>query len=153
MSPTEGETDSSQLEVPLPSTTSQLSSISIVAEYFAQPQIPNEQRAERLSGTDLPASFALPLASTRSSTPTTASPLRAEPSVSVDDDSVSVRSFVPTLAVGDDLETMLSEMLGSDTRWRTDQDDDIDVWESQSEGDSDSDMDSSEEPEDDGCLC
>ena len=151
MSPTEQETDSSHLEVPLPSATSQPSEISIVAEYFAQPQIPDEQRAERLSGTDLPASLALPLASTRSSTPTTASPLRAEPSVSVDDDSVSVRSFVPTLAVGDDLETMLSEMLGSDARWRMEQDDD--VWESQSDGESDSDMDSSEEPEDDGCLC
>lgn len=59
---------------------------------------------------------------------------------------------MPTVSAGDDLEAMLSEMLGSDTRWRMEQDEDIDVWEGESEGDSDSDLDVDEEPEDDGAY-
>jgi hypothetical protein len=72
--------------------------------------------------------------------------------VSVDDDSVSIRSFVPTIAAGDDLEAMLSEMLGSDAQWRIEQGDefDDDEWEGHSQSDdSNSDIDS-EDPEDDG---
>jgi len=57
---------------------------------------------------------------------------------------------VPTISAGDDLEAMLSEMLGSDARWRMDQEGAIDAWEGQSEDESDSDSISSEEPEDDG---
>lgn len=72
--------------------------------------------------------------------------------MSVDDDSASIRSFVPTLSAGDDLEAMLSEMLGSDAKWRIEQDDDIDVWDAQSDDESDSDLDSNDENEDDG-LC
>ena len=57
---------------------------------------------------------------------------------------------MPTLAAGDDLEAMLSEMLGSDARWRIEQDDDLDAWDGQSDDDSDSDLDSNDENEDDG---
>ena len=81
-------------------------------------------------------------------------PLRAGPSISVDDDNASIRSFVPTVSAGDDLEAMLSEMLGSDARWRMemdgDGDGDGDVWEGQSDEDSDSELDLEKEPEDDG---
>ena len=119
----------------------------------ARPRSPEEASSpQRPRSTDLPASLALPLARSRSSTPSSGSPLRGGPSTSVDDDSASVRSFVPTLSAGDDLEAMLSEMLGSDTRWRLDQDDDIDLWEGLSEGESDSDSGSGDEPEDDGAY-
>jgi hypothetical protein len=137
--------DPSRLEAPLPSAASRLSGLSIEEDYFATPQIPVSSPSP---GTELPASVALPLARTRSSTPQSPVPLRALPSVSLDDDTVSIRSFVPTLSAGDDLEAMLSEMLGSDARWRMEQDE-FDAWEGQSESDSDSDIDS-EDPDDDG---
>lgn len=120
-------------------------------EYFAHPQLPAELTSlQRTSSTELPASLALPLSRTRSSTTSTVTPLRAGPSLSVDDDNASIRSFVPTLSADDDLEAMLDEMLGSDARWRIEQNDDIDVWEGESESDTDSDLCSNEEPEDDG---
>jgi hypothetical protein len=137
--------DPSRLEAPLPSAASRLSGLSIEEDYFATPQTPVSSPSP---GTELPASVALPLARTRSSTPQSPVPLRALPSVSVDDDTVSIRSFVPTLSAGDDLEAMLSEMLGSDARWRMEQDE-FDAWEGQSESDSDEDIDS-EDPDDDG---
>jgi hypothetical protein len=68
----------------------------------------------------------------------------------VDDDSASIRSFVPTVSGGEDLEAMLSEMLGTEARWRLAQDDDIDVWEGHSDGESDTDEDYNEDPQDDG---
>lgn len=143
--------ESFQLDVPLVSSGSRLS---IEEDYFTRSKIPSpsspDEPPNRPSSTDLPASLALPLTRSRSSTPNTATPLRARPSTSVDDDNASIRSFVPTVSAGDDLEAMLSEMLGSDTRWRMEQDEDIDVWEAESEGNSDSDLDVDEEPEDDG---
>ena len=148
--PKDGKTDTSRLEVPTASAASQLPSLSIEEDYFPLAQI--NTTAPGLSNTELPASLALPLSRTRSSTaPNTPTFLRAGPSVSVDDDNASIRSFVPTLAAGDDLENMLSEMLGSETRWRTDED--IDVWEGQSEDDdnTDSDLDENERL-DDGTL-
>jgi vacuolar fusion protein MON1 len=68
----------------------------------------------------------------------------------VDDDSASIRSFVPTVSAGDDLEAMLSEMLGTDARWRLEQDDDINIWEGQSDGESETDSSSDDDPNDDG---
>ncbi len=141
----EGIIEPSRLEVPLQSAASRLSGLSLEEDYFTTPQIPVSSPSPV---TELPASVALPLASTRSSTPQSPGPLRAKPSVLVDDDTVSIRSFVPTLSAGDDLEAMLSEMLGSDARWRIEQDE-FDDWEGQSESDSDSDIDS-EEPNNDG---
>jgi hypothetical protein len=138
------------LNIPLESATSRLSSLSIEDDYFGHSQIKAESDAlPRPSTTDLPPSLALPL-SPQSSTSNTPVPLRAGPSTSVDEDGASIRSFVPTLSAGDDLETMLSEMLGSDARWRMEEGDDVDFWEGQSEDDSDSDVDSIDEPEDDG---
>jgi hypothetical protein len=151
--PTKGEgTDPLRLEVPLESAISQLSDLSIEEDYFARSPIPASP--QRPSSADLPASFALPLARTRSSTsPNTPTSLRAGPSISVDDDSASVRSFVPTVTGGEDLEAMLNEMLGSETRWRMDHDDDIDVWEGQSEDDSDSEFEEDDgEDDDDGIV-
>jgi hypothetical protein len=127
-----------------------LSSLSIEEGYIARSQTPLTSSPQHPSSPDLPASLALPLSRTRSSTPQSPVPLRGGPSVSVDDDSASIRSFVPTLAAGDDLEAMLSEMLGSDARWRIEQDDDLDVWDGQSDDDSDSDLDSNDENEDEG---
>jgi hypothetical protein len=145
----EGKGGPSRPTAPLP----RLSSLSIEEGYFARPQLPSSPSPQRPSSPDLPASLALPLSRTRSSTPQSPGvPLRAGPSVSVDDDSASIRSFVPTLSAGDDLEAMLSEMLGSDAKWRIEQDDDIDVWDAQSDDESDSDLDSNDENEDDG-LC
>ena len=135
----------SRLEAPLQSAASRLSGLSIEDDYFSTPQIPVSSPSP---GTELPASVALPLASTRSSTPQSPVPLRAKPSVLVDDDTVSIRSFVPTLSAGDDLEAMLSEMLGSDARWRIEQDE-FDDWEGQSESELDSDIDY-EDPDNDG---
>ena len=149
--PKDSETDASRLEVPIALAASQLSSLSIEEDYFPLSQ--KDTIASGLSNTDLPASLALPLSRTRSSTtPNTPISLQAGPSISVDDDdNASIRSFVPTLAAGDDLETMLSEMLDSDTRWRMDED--IDVWEGQSEDDDDTDSDLEvDEPQDDGTL-
>src|SRR5437762_10661155 len=84
-----------------------------------------EDTPQRPSSTEFPASLVLPLSRPRASTtPNTPSSLRAGPSVSMDDDSASIRSFVPTVAAGDDLEAMLSEMLGSETRWRLEQEQD-----------------------------
>jgi len=144
------------LELPIGSSASRLS---IEDDYFTRSQIPTEAPTDSLPArspsTDLPASLALPLTRTRSSTPNTATPLRAGPSVSVDDDSASIRSFVPTVSAGDDLEAMLSEMLGSDSRWgRMEQlDEDVHVWDGESEGNSsDSELDGEEEPEDDGTF-
>ena len=137
------------LELPIDSSASRLS---IEEDYFIRPQIPTaDSTPARPSSTDLPASFALPLTRTRSSTPNAATPLRAGPSISVDNDSASIRSFVPTVSGGDDLEAMLSEMLGSDSRWgRMDQgNEDVDFWEGESES-SDSGLDEEEEPGDDG---
>lgn len=147
--PKDSETDASRLEVPIALAASQLSSLPIEEDYFALSQ---KDTVSGLLNTDLPASLALPLSRTRSSTtPNTPTPLRAGPSISVDDDNASIRSFVPTLAAGDDLENMLSEMLDSETRWRMDED--IDVWEGQSEDDDDTDSDLEEdEPQDDGTL-
>ena len=154
--PREGNgTESSRLEVPIQSAPSQLSSLSIEENYFAHPQILSPQ--QRPPSTDLPASLALPLSHTRSSTSPNTTPsslLRAAPSTSIDDDNVSIRSFVPTVFTatgGDDLEAMLSEMLGSETRWRQNEDnnDDIDVWEGQSEDDSDSDLSDLDDDDDD----
>jgi hypothetical protein len=140
--------ESSRLKVPT-QLAARLSSLSIDEEYFAPSQTPAEP--PRPASTDLPASLALPLSRTRSSTsPNTPASLRAGPSISVDDDSASIRSFVPTISVGDDLEAMLSEMLGSETRWRIEDGDDIDIWEGQSEDESDSDSDTDGEFEDDG---
>lgn len=72
----------------------------------------------------------------------------------MDDDSASIRSFVPTVAAGDDLEAMLSEMLGSETRWRLEQEqdenDNIDLWEDLSEDDSDSDLEENGHEDNDG---
>jgi len=148
-----GQESSFRLEIPLVSSGSRLS---IEEDYFTRSKIPTSPSPDdspaRPASTDLPASLALPLTRSRSSTPNTATPLRAGPSISVDDDSASVRSFVPTVSAGDDLEAMLSEMLGSDTRWRMEEDEDIDVWEGESEGDSDSDLDMEDEPEDDGIF-
>ena len=145
-SPKEGRKDEpSRVDVPL---QSRLSKLSIEEGYFARPQAPSTP--ERPSSTDLPASLALPLARTRSTTPQISTPLRVGPSVSVDDDGASIRSFVPTVAGGEDLEAMLSEMLGADARWRLEQDEDIDAWEGQSDGESDTESTSSEDPEDDG---
>jgi hypothetical protein len=128
-----------------------LSSLSIGEGYFARPEVPSSPSPQRQSSPDLPASLTLPLSRTRSSTPLSPGvPLRAGPSVSVDDDSASIRSFVPTLSAGDDLEAMLSEMLGTDAKWRIEQDDDIDVWDAQSDDESDSDLDTNDEHEDDG---
>ena len=139
------------------SAASRLASLSLNEDYFNQPQsTPASESGEggppRPASPDLPASLALPLARTRSSTPQSPVPLRAGPSVSVDDDSASIRSFVPTLTAGEDLEAMLSEMLGSDTRWRMEHgEEEIDVWEGESEGDEGiSDVDSVGEPEDPG---
>jgi vacuolar fusion protein MON1 len=151
-SPRNGGThESFRVQVPTP-FGSGTSRVSIEEDYFARSQIPasaNNSTPPRPSSTDLPASLALPLTHSRSSTPNASTPLRAGPSISVDDDSASIRSFVPTVSGGDDLEAMLSEMLGSDARWRMEQDDDIDVWEGESEDDSDSDLDGEgEEPED-----
>ena len=149
--PTEDrETNASRLEVPTVSAASRLPSLSVEEDYFTLSEI--DTTAPGLSITDLPASLALPLSRTRSSTtPNTPTSLRAGPSIYVDDDSASIRSFVPTLAAGDDLENMLSEMLGSETRWRMDED--IDVWEGQSEDDDDTDSDLEDnEPQDDGTL-
>ena len=139
------ETDAS-LEVPIASAASRLT---IEDDYFSLSQM--DTTAPGLSSPDLPASLALPLSRPRSSTTTPNTPnfLRAGPSISVDDDSASVRSFVPTLAAGDDLENMLSEMLGNETRWRMEED--IDVWEGQSEDDDETDSDLEDnEPQDDG---
>jgi hypothetical protein len=141
-----GVVEPSRQEAPLPSATSRLPGLSLEEDYFATPQIPVSSPSPN---TELPASLALPLGRTRSSTPQSPVPLRAKPSVSVDDDSASIRSFVPTLSAGDDLEAMLSEMLDSDARWRLEQDEFDDGWEGQSESDSDSDIDS-QDPEDDG---
>lgn len=146
-----GAVEPSRLEAPLQSAASRLSGLSIEEDYFTSSQIPPPANSPS-PNTEVPASLALPLARTRSSTPQSpGGPLRAKPSVSLDDDSASIRSFVPTLSAGDDLEAMLSEMLGSDGRWRIEQDEfDDDGWEGQSESDnSDSDLDS-EDPEDDG---
>ena len=140
------ETDASRLEVPIASAASRLT---IEDDYFSLSQM--DTTAPGLSSTDLPASLALPLSRPRSSTTTPNTPnfLRAGPSISVDDDSASVRSFVPTLAAGDDLENMLSEMLGNESRWRMEED--IDVWEGQSEDDDETDSDLEDnEPQDDG---
>ena len=145
-----GTVEPSRLEAPIQSAASRLSGLSLEEEYFTTPQVPVPSPSP--NGTELPASLALPLSRTRSSTPQSPGPppLRAKPSVSVDDDSVSIRSFVPTISAGDDLEAMLSEMLGSDARWKMEQDEFEDMWEGQSESDhSDSDVDS-EDPEDDG---
>ena len=137
------------------SAAARIGTISLEEDYFAPSQIhePNTRTGDPLqrpASTELPASLALPLSRTRSSTPQTPVQLRAAPSISVDDDTVSVRSFVPAVTAGDDLEAMLSEMLGSDSRWRMEQEEDIDVWEGQSEGDSISDVDSLSGPEDAG---
>lgn len=137
------------------SAEARLAAVSLEEDYFGRSQVPesNTRSADPLqrpTSTELPASLALPLSRTRSSTPQTPVPLRAAPSISVDDDTASVRSFVPTVTGGDDLEAMLSEMLGSDSRWRMEQEEDIDVWEGQSEDDSISDVDSLSEPEDAG---
>ena len=141
--------ESSQLDVAVQSAAPQLAALSIEEESFTRSQVTSPQRP---SSTELPASLALPLSRTRSSTyPNTPTSLRAGPSISVDDDNASIRSFVPTFAAGDDLEAMLSEMLDSDARWRMEHDDDIDVWEGQSEDDTDSDLDD-EESGDDGIL-
>ena len=140
----EGKGGPSRPTAPLP----RLSSLSIEID---RPQLPLSSSPQRPSSPELPASLALPLSRTRSSTPQSPGvPLRAGPSVSVDDDSASIRSFVPTLSAGDDLEAMLSEMLGSDAKWRIEQDDDIDVWDAQSDSESDSDLDSIDERVDDG---
>ena len=149
-----GVVEASRLEAPLQSAASRLSGLSIEEDYFTTSQIPPAagDNSSPSPNTELPASLALPLARTRSSTPQSPrGPLRAKPSVSLDDDSASIRSFVPTLSAGDDLEAMLSEMLGSDARWRIEHDEfDDDGWEGQSESDdSDSDLDS-QDPEDDG---
>jgi hypothetical protein len=140
------------------SAASRLATVSLNEDYFDQsqlPQTPSEsgEVVQRPTSTELPASLALPLSRTRSSTPQTPVPLRAGPSVSVDDDSASIRSFVPTLTAGDDLEAMLSEMLGGDGRLRMEQNDEIDIWEGESEGDSISDVESDGEPDDPGLFC
>ena len=62
---------------------------------------------------------------------------------------------MPTVSAGDDLEAMLSEMLGSDSRWGRMEplDEDVDVWDGESEGgSSDSELDGDEEPDDDGTF-
>src|SRR5262245_18076325 len=71
---------------------------------------PTRGEGETPTSVELP-SLALPLSRTRSSTTAgTRTPLRAAPSISVDDDNASVRSFVPTLVSGgEDLEAMLGE--------------------------------------------
>ena len=145
-------TDASDLEGPIASEASRSSSLPAEVDYFTRSQLYTTPPG--LSNTDLPASLALPLARTRSSTTISNTPnfLRAGPSTLIDDDNASIRSFVPTLAAGDDLENLLSEMLGSETRWRMDED--IDIWEAQSEDEddeTDSDLEENE-PEDDGTL-
>ena len=144
--------DSQDLQAPRPSNTTRLSALSIDEEYFAQPQLPTSPHSPRPASTDLPAALALPRSRTRSSTsPATPSSLRAAPSVVLDDETASIRSFVPTIAAGDDLEAMLSEMLGGDSRWQMDDNDGLDIWEGQSEGESETDFESDSEPdEDDG---
>ena len=146
------ENESSPLDFPLPSS----SRLSMEEDYLASPQMsPSSALSSppmRPSSSELPASVALPLTRSRSSTPQTATPLRAGPSISVDDDNASIRSFVPTVSAGDDLEAMLSEMLGSEARWPVELDDDVDIWEGQSEDESEEDLDLEEEPEDDGIF-
>jgi hypothetical protein len=150
MSPAAEGEESQHLQAPMPSTLPPLSALSIDEEYFAQRHLPATPQSPRPASTDLPASLALPLSRARSSTSPASPPsLRAAPSVSLDDDNASIRSFVPTVnTTGDDLEAMLSEMLGAEARWKID--DDLDIWEGQSEGDSDTDFDDESEPEDDG---
>lgn len=145
-----GKSDASRFKGSIQSAASQISSLSIEENYFGQPQLPLNSSPQRPPSTDLPASLALPPSGTRTSTPNTATPLRAGPSILVDDDTASIRSFAPTFTAGDDLEVMLSEMLGSDTRWRIEHDSDIDIWEAESENETESDLESDEEPEDDG---
>jgi len=146
-----GDDDSLQLEAPRPSNITRLSALSIDEEYFTQPKLPASLHSPRPASTDLPAALALPQSRTRSSTsPATPSSLHAAPSVVLDDETASIHSFVPTIAAGDDLEAMLSELLGDSARWKMDDDDQLDIWEGQSEGESDTDFDSDGEPEDDG---
>jgi len=151
--PAQDKRDGAQdLQAPRPSNTTRLSALSIDEEYFAQPQLPTSPHSPRPASTDLPAALALPRSRTRSSTsPATPSSLRAAPSVVLDDETASIHSFVPTITAGDDLEAMLSEMLGGDSRWQIDDNDELDIWEGQSEGESDTDFESDSEPdEDDG---
>src|SRR6202035_1449759 len=131
------EASRSGLSRPKASLQPRLSSLSIEEGYFARSSLPPTSSPQHPSSPDLPASLALPVTRTRSSPPQSPVPLRGGPSVSVDDDSASIRSFVPTLAAGDDLEAMLSEMLGSDARWRIEQGDefDDDEWEGHSQSD------------------
>jgi hypothetical protein len=151
-------------DAPRPSTLTRLSALSIDEEYFAQPPQQHQQQqpaaptlaspsssSPRPASTDLPASLAFPLSRQRSSTspaPASASPLRAAPSVSVDDDTASIRSFVPTVSASDELEAMLSEMLGGE-RWIKEDDElDMDIWEGESD-ENESEF-SDTDPEDDG---
>lgn len=126
------------------------SGISIEDEHFAQiqsPEAPN--KLPNPTNLDLPPHIAMPLSSIRS-TSSGGRVLREGPTTSIDEDNVSVRSFVPTLSARDDLETMLTEMLGSDGRWRIEDDDDFELWEDRSQGDSSPDIGSIDDLEDEG---
>lgn len=154
--------DDVHLEAPRPSALTRLSALSIDEEYFAQPpqQYQQQQPAARTlaspssprpGSTGLPASLALPLSRQRSSTspaPASTPPLRAAPSVAVDDDTASIRSFVPTVSASDELEAMLSEMLGSERWIKEDGELDLDIWGGESD-ENESEF-SDADPEDDG---
>ena len=136
---------------PIQAVSSQPSPLSIDEDYFHSSQIADA--TQRLGSPELPASLALPFTRTRSSTPNTdppQSPLRAAPSASVTDDAASIRSFRTNNPVGDDLEAMLSEMLGSDVKWQMGQDDEVDIWEGASDDDVDFDSDPNDEMGDEG---
>jgi First Longin domain of FUZ, MON1 and HPS1 len=139
---------------PIQAHASSTQALPIDEDYFHPSQI-NTDITQRPASTDLPASLALPLSRTRSSTPNTDSPhspLRAGPSTSVTDDSVSIRSFATNTPAGDDLEAMLSEMLGSDARWQMGHDDEVDVWEGESDDDVDFDSDTNDDVGDEGLF-